>query len=206
MSKTHVCSTRVVILGGLLAVSGLSVALAQEMYWRDSQGNWVTDSLGECVRSSAWRSGQYTPGCDPEPEKVEVSKFEAPEPPATPIPEAIALEVDTLFRFNSAELTPDGRRAVDEVAAQLKDADRIERITVDGYTDSVGPEAYNLKLSERRAAAIRDELVHMGLDAGIIEIRAHGEADPVASNDTPEGRQQNRRAVLNIEAQRLVTP
>jgi OOP family OmpA-OmpF porin len=95
---------------------------------------------------------------------------------------------------------------VDEVATQLKDVERIERVSIDGYTDSTGPEAYNLRLSERRADAIRDELVRMGVNPTMMQIRGHGEADPVASNRTPEGRKQNRRAVVSITAERSATP
>lgn len=211
MSKNQQRVAHLAILVGVVAASGLSAVQAQEMYWKDSGGNWVRDSYGNCVRSSDWRSGQYTPGCDPQPEqaeasKVEVSKFEAPLPAPTSIPEAIALEVDALFPFDSAELTAEGRQAVDEIAAQLKDVERIDSITIDGYADAMGPEEYNLKLSERRAKAIRDELVRMGLNPALMQVRAHGEADPVASNDTPEGRRQNRRAVVSINAERSATP
>jgi OOP family OmpA-OmpF porin len=204
MPKTHRYAVRAVMLGSLIAASGLSAVQAQGRYWKDSQGGWVRDSAGNCVRSGQWQGGEYTDGCDPE--KVEVSKFEAPLPPPTQIPEAIALEVDTLFQFDSAELTSEGRQAVDEVATQLKDVERIERVAIDGYTDSTGPEEYNLRLSERRADVIRDELVRMGVNPTMMQIRGHGEADPVASNDTPQGRKQNRRAVLSITAERSATP
>jgi OOP family OmpA-OmpF porin len=204
MPKSHNYAVRVVILGSLIAASGLSAVEAQDRYWKDSQGSWVRDSAGNCVRTGQWKDGEYTDGCDPE--KVDVSKFEAPLPPPTQIPEAIALEVDTLFYFDSTELTSEGRQAVDEVATQLKDVERIERVSIDGYTDSTGPEAYNLRLSERRADAIRDELVRMGVNPTMMQIRGHGEADPVASNRTPEGRKQNRRAVVSITAERSATP
>jgi OOP family OmpA-OmpF porin len=204
MPKTHRYAVRAVMLGSLIAASGLSAVQAQGRYWKDSQGGWVRDSAGNCVRSGQWQGGEYTDGCDPE--KVEVSKFEAPLPPPTQIPEAIALEVDTLFQFDSAELTSEGRQAVDELATQLKDVARIERVSIDGYTDSTGPEEYNLRLSERRADAIRDELVRMGVNPTMMQIRGHGESDPVASNGTPQGRKQNRRAVVSITAERFASP
>ena len=69
-------------------------------------------------------------------------------------------------------------------------------LDVEGHTDSVGGDEYNQALSERRAAAVRDYLVQQGIAAESIASRGFGKTQPVASNDTPEGRQQNRRVEL----------
>jgi len=67
---------------------------------------------------------------------------------------------------------------------------------IDGYTDSVGTDAYNLKLSDRRAKAVFDYLTSRGVDPARLKSQGFGEADPIASNETDEGRQQNRRVML----------
>ena len=73
------------------------------------------------------------------------------------------------------------------------------KIRLDGYTDSTGAEAYNMKLSERRAMAVRDYLVkEAGVDSLKITVVGHGGADPVADNKTPEGRAKNRRVEISI--------
>ena len=73
------------------------------------------------------------------------------------------------------------------------------KIRLDGYTDSTGAEAYNMKLSERRATAVRDYLVkEAGVDSSKITVVGHGGADPVADNKTPEGRAKNRRVDISI--------
>jgi outer membrane protein OmpA-like peptidoglycan-associated protein len=69
-------------------------------------------------------------------------------------------------------------------------------ITIEGYTDSQGSESYNQDLSERRAKSARDYLVRRGVAGTRIQAYGRGEADPVATNDTPEGRAQNRRVVF----------
>jgi OOP family OmpA-OmpF porin len=72
-------------------------------------------------------------------------------------------------------------------------------VEIRGYTDSVGPASYNLELSQRRAEAVKQYLVNAGIDPSRLVAKGYGEADPIASNKTPEGRAQNRR----IEFHRL---
>ena len=67
---------------------------------------------------------------------------------------------------------------------------------IEGYTDSVGTDAYNLKLSDRRAKSVFDYLTSRGVDPARLKSKGFGEADPIASNETDEGRQQNRRVML----------
>ncbi|MGA2468404.1 MAG: OmpA family protein, partial [Thermodesulfobacteriota bacterium] len=73
------------------------------------------------------------------------------------------------------------------------------KIRLDGYTDSIGTDAYNMKLSEKRATAVKDYLIkEAGVDSSKITAVGHGEADPVADNKTPEGRAKNRRVEISI--------
>lgn len=99
------------------------------------------------------------------------------------------------FDFNSAELTSGARTILDRIAQALVQYPDVN-IEVAGYTDSVGNDAYNLRLSQARANAVRDYLISKGVAASRLSAKGYGEADPIASNDTEEGRERNRRVVL----------
>lgn len=87
--------------------------------------------------------------------------------------------------------------SLDKVAEVLKLNPDL-RIRIDGHTDSVGTEEFNQTLSERRAGAVRDYLVSVGIDAERLETRGFGLSSPVASNDTPEGKASNRRCQMTV--------
>jgi OmpA-OmpF porin, OOP family len=125
----------------------------------------------------------------------------APPPPEThriviPTSGSVTLEGVT-FAFNSADLTDSSRPVLDDTASGLKQHPGL-KVEVQGYTDSVGSSRYNLRLSQRRADAVRDYLVEQGVDAEQLTARGYGKADPVATNSTAEGRAQNRRVVLFV--------
>ncbi len=101
----------------------------------------------------------------------------------------------THFAFDSAELTAEDKAALDKAAARLKELNFVEG-TATGHTDSVGEEAYNQKLSERRAQAVVDYLAAQGVAPGRIKAIGMGEAKPIASNETEEGRAENRRVTI----------
>ena len=101
------------------------------------------------------------------------------------------------FEFNSSNLTAASRPVLDEVAADLKRYPRL-KIELQGHTDSVGADAYNMKLSAERANAVRVYLVEQGVPEQQLTSRGYGETQPVADNKTDEGRAQNRRVVMNV--------
>ena len=84
---------------------------------------------------------------------------------------------------------------IDEAVKVMKDKPDL-RVSVEGHTDSVGSVAYNQTLSERRATTVRDYLVSQGIDASRITTRGFGKSKPIASNDTAEGRAENRRVEI----------
>jgi OOP family OmpA-OmpF porin len=102
------------------------------------------------------------------------------------------------FDFNKATLKPEGKTALEAAVKALKDEPAL-KATITGHTDSVGSDSYNLKLSERRANAARDYLVSQGIDASRITTQGLGESKPIASNDTAEGRAENRRVEVNAQ-------
>lgn len=114
---------------------------------------------------------------------------------------------DILFDVDGAELKPGADQTLDRVAEFLnKYEDRS--LEIKGYTDATGSESYNEALSARRAQAVQDALVERGVNSQRISIEGLGERNPVATNETPAGRQQNRRVeiiVENIEPQESVS-
>ncbi|MES2356186.1 MAG: OmpA family protein [Pseudomonadota bacterium] len=104
---------------------------------------------------------------------------------------------DMLFDTNKANLKSGGTRNVKKLADALK-AHPEAKVSVEGFTDSVGNDSHNQQLSERRASAVGEALQTMGINAGRITEHGYGETAPVASNDSPEGRQLNRRVEVII--------
>jgi outer membrane protein OmpA-like peptidoglycan-associated protein len=104
------------------------------------------------------------------------------------------------FDFDSAQIRPDAMPVLEQACSSLK-AEPDTDVVCKGYTDDIGTPRYNLRLSERRADAVCRWLVHCGVSAGRVSARGYGEADPVASNATAEGRAQNRRTELVIPDQ-----
>lgn len=103
------------------------------------------------------------------------------------------LEGAVLFAQDSTDLVPAAKAALDNLAAQIAEAN-LSAFRVVGHTDATGSEAYNLTLSRERAAAVRDYFVSLDSLASVsISFEGRGEADPLASNETAEGREQNRR-------------
>jgi OmpA-OmpF porin, OOP family len=104
---------------------------------------------------------------------------------------------DVLFEVNRADLTPGAMRSLYKLAEFLKQ-NPTRNVSIDGHTDSTGSEAYNLELSQRRAEAVRDFLITSGVSPDRIAAHGHGKLNPVASNDTAAGRQQNRRVEVVV--------
>lgn len=101
------------------------------------------------------------------------------------------------FETNSANLTADSRPVLAGVAGDLKKYPRL-RVEMQGHTDSVGSEQYNLGLSQRRADSVRTFLLNEGVPAERVTAKGYGEDQPAADNKTAEGRSQNRRVVMSV--------
>jgi outer membrane protein OmpA-like peptidoglycan-associated protein len=107
----------------------------------------------------------------------------------------IANMSDVLFRSGSFELLPGARERLAKVSGIILAYPSLH-LAVEGHTDSVGSDQYNQNLSEQRATAVRDYFVQQGISAASVEAHGFGKTEPIATNDTPEGRQQNRRVEL----------
>jgi outer membrane protein OmpA-like peptidoglycan-associated protein len=112
---------------------------------------------------------------------------------------------DVLFDFNQATLLPGAKEKLAKVSGILLAYPTL-RLKVEGHTDSVGSDDYNLKLSQRRADSVRDYLTANGIAADNVTSVGLGKADPVASNDTNAGRQQNRRVEMVVSGDVIGQP
>ena len=184
---------------GLLVVSAMPAHAGDKKvlnYVKSSDGTVVRDSNKDCVRSSdktdvlLEECGYKKPEAKAEP-KVEVAVVKEDK-----VIETIVIN-DIQFGFDSAELNAADKAKLDDVAARLKQYDG-NQMTITGYTDTSGPEDYNMKLSERRANAVADYLAASGANRSNMTVRGMGEANPVADNSTRDGRKRNRRVEVEV--------
>ena len=103
------------------------------------------------------------------------------------------------FELNAATLTAEGRETLDGIAQTLRNQEDL-KAEIAGHTDSIGSESFNTMLSQQRAEAVRAYLIEKGIDGARLSAVGYGELEPVASNDTDEGRRANRRVEFRIQA------
>ena len=154
--------------------------------WQNSDGTlqWRNGDGTLCWRDSNWTPATASKGCDG-----------ALVSPKAAVQSKVTLQADTLFDFDKSALKPEGKAALDTLVAQLKGV-KIEVIVAVGNTDSIGTDAYNLALGQRRADAVKAYLVSKGITNVYTESK--GKSNPVASNKTAEGRAQNRRVDVEV--------
>ncbi|MEW6331236.1 MAG: OmpA family protein [Pseudomonadota bacterium] len=199
--------------GGCIIAAPQSFAASDLMssgYAHDASGVVVRDSSGNCVRTSIWTPKSATKDCDANLLPPPVAAAPAPEPAAAPAAAEIAaieprkepinISEKAGFDFDQAVLKAEDKQRLDAAVAQLKTMPEDATIQVTGYTDSIGSEEYNRNLSMRRAQAAKDYLVSNGVAENRIVLSGMGESNPIASNDTAEGRAQNRRVEVQAES------
>jgi OOP family OmpA-OmpF porin len=181
----------------LLAIAGIAIsssAFAQKSVdnWVNSTGIvWKNGTNELCWRNANWTPATAAPGCDGAIAAPAAAKV-APQAAAK-----VTLNADALFDFDKSVLKPAAVASLNSLAGKVKSL-TLEVIVAVGHTDSVGTDAYNQKLSIRRAEAVKKHLVSQGIEAKRIYVEGKGESQPVADNKTAEGRAKNRR--VQIEA------
>ncbi len=145
----------------------------------------------------------------PEPAPIAAAPEPMPEPAPAPEPvkcepqmETITVGAEKLFAFDKANLKDEGKAALDEAAAKIKANPEIKVVIVTGHTDRIGSDAYNQKLSERRANQVKDYMVAQGVDAAMIEAVGKGESEPVAECT---GNKATKKLISCLQPNRRVT-
>ena len=129
------------------------------------------------------------PEPEPEPKRVEVTAA------------AIKINDKILFEVDKAAIRPESFDLMNEITQVVQDNPRIKKISIEGHTDSDGGTRYNKKLSQKRADSVMSYLVEHGVDEARLEAVGHGEDKPIATNDTEEGKEKNRRVEFIIVEQ-----
>ncbi len=123
----------------------------------------------------------------------------APGPPRVVLtPSSIQINDRVLFEHDSAAILPQSHSLLDEVASVLADNPQIEQVQVEGHTDNTGQATYNRGLSNHRAKSVRKYLASKGIEHSRMVAKGFGPDRPVSDNETPEGREKNRRVEFNI--------
>jgi OOP family OmpA-OmpF porin len=187
--------------------------------------NWV-NGTGEYVWKNGtnelcWRDANWTPataavGCDgalvqtaapapapmaaaPAPGAAPAAPAARPPAPAPQPPAAtkVTYAADAFFDFDKSVLKPEGKAKLDDLVGKVRDIN-LEVIIAVGHTDSVGTDAYNQRLSVRRAESVKAYLVSKGIEKNRVYTEGKGEKQPVADNKTAEGRAKNRRVEIEV--------
>ncbi len=178
-----------VLIASVITVSA-SAAMASDN-WQNGDGalNWKNGDGTLCWRDNNWTPATAAPGCN---------GWIGPKAAAPSISQSkITLQADTLYDFDKATLKPEGKATLDKIAADLNKI-KLEVIIAVGNTDSVGTDAYNMALGQRRAQSVKAYLVSKGVDGSRIYTESKGKSNPVASNATAEGRAKNRRTDIEV--------
>jgi OOP family OmpA-OmpF porin len=209
----------------LLATAGVAMSVAS--FNASAQGYWTNPASGATWKSGfgqCWKTTYFTPSmataeCDPDLMPKKPAPAPAPAPAAKPAPapaakpapapaakpaakpapvaEKVTMAADALFDFDKAVVKADAKGKLDDLADKVKRIN-LEVVIAIGHTDSIGSDAYNQKLSVRRAEAVKAYLVSKGIEPNRVYTEGKGEKQPVASNSTKDGRAKNRRVEIEV--------
>jgi OmpA-OmpF porin, OOP family len=208
----------------LFASAALATAAGAQTIdnWRDASGSlvWKNGTNELCWRDANWTPATAAAGCDgaiapraaapaaaPAARPAAPAARPAPAPAARPVAPAarpappaatkVTYAADAFFDFDKAVLKAEGKAKLDDLVGKIKGIN-LEVIIAVGHTDSVGADAYNQKLSVRRAEAVKAYLVSKGIEKNRVYTEGKGEKQPVADNKTSEGRAKNRRVEIEV--------
>ncbi|GAB1384709.1 OmpA family protein [Burkholderiales bacterium] len=208
---------KVAIMFAVATVAGSAFAAGSTINsdnWRNGHGNliWKNGTNELCWRDAGWTPATAAPGCDgaleapkaaaPAPAAAAPAPAPAAAPAPAPAPCSVAAQkvtyaADAFFDFDKSVLKPEGRAKLDDLVSKIQGIN-LEVIIAVGHTDSVGSDAYNQKLSVRRAEAVKAYLISKGIERNRIYTEGKGEKQPVADNRTAEGRAKNRRVEVEV--------
>ncbi|WP_275697709.1 outer membrane protein OmpA [Ramlibacter paludis] len=168
-----------------------------ELCWRDANWTPATAAVG-CDGALVRAAPAPAPVVAPPPPVARPAPAPAPTPaPQPPAATKVTYAADAFFDFDKAVLKPEGKAKLDDLVGKIQGIS-LEVIIAVGHTDSVGSDAYNQKLSVRRAEAVKAYLVSKGIEKNRVYTEGKGEKQPVADNKTAEGRAKNRRVEIEV--------
>jgi OmpA-OmpF porin, OOP family len=202
------------LLVALLAGVGFTATAQERVYVIDARDVVAKSGTGLC-----WRTGYWTPaaaaadkaGCECDKDLLPKETCEpkaAAAAPAAPVAgpkptgEKVTVAADALFDFNKAVLRPEGKAKLDELVSKAA-AIKLEVILAVGHTDRIGGDAYNQKLSEKRAAAVKEYLVAKGIEANRVYTEGKGETQPV-TGDKCKGNAKTKALIDCLQPDRRV--
>ena len=177
--------------------------------WQNGTGElvWKNGTNELCWRDANWTTATAAEGCDgalvkaaaapAAPAPAPVAAAPAAPKPAPAAASKVTYAADAFFDFDKSVLKPEGKAKLDDLVSKVKGIN-LEVIIAVGHTDSVGSDAYNQKLSVRRAEAVKAYLVSKGIEKNRVYTEGKGEKQPVADNKTKEGRAKNRRVEIEV--------
>jgi len=173
--------------------------------WQNGTGElvWKNGTNELCWRDANWTPATAAAGCDGAlvPAAPTATPTPGVTPPAAGQPPVAASKVtfaaDAFFDFDKSVLKPEGRAKLTDLVEKIRGVN-LEVIIAVGHTDSIGTDAYNQRLSVRRAEAVKAFLVSKGIERNRVYTEGKGEKQPVADNRTKEGRAKNRRVEIEV--------
>ena len=194
----------------------MSSAFAQKSIdnWKNGDGTlvWKNGTSELCWRDANWTPATAAPECDgavkpppppapapppPAPAPAPVAPPPPAPPPPAPVSEKVTYAADAFFDVDKAVLKPEAKAKLDDLTSKTKGIN-LEVIIAVGHTDSDGSDAYNQKLSVKRADAVKAYLVERGVEKNRVYTEGKGEKQPVADNKTKEGKAKNRRVEIEV--------
>ena len=182
------------VLAGVISVAATATSAQNVDNWVNSTGiSWKNGDGTLCWRDANWTPATAAKGCD----GFLAPKAAAAAPASKVTQSKITLQADTLYDFDKATLKAEGMATLDKIARDLSKI-KLEVVIAVGNTDSVGTDAYNMALGQRRAQSVKAYLVSKGVDGSRVYTESKGKSNPVASNATAEGRAKNRRTDIEV--------